>query len=53
MFEHLSILTVATPVLTVLSVSKRHGTMTFSAVLVVKRRRGGIVLNVVRRDLYS
>jgi hypothetical protein len=47
MFEHLSILTVATPVPTVLVVSFGHETMTssLSAALAAKPRRRGIVLN--------
>jgi hypothetical protein len=47
MFEHLSILTVATPVPMVLDVSFGHDTMTssLSAALAVKPRRRGIVLN--------
>jgi DNA-binding NarL/FixJ family response regulator len=47
MLEHLSILTVATPVLMVLSVCFGHRTMTSSlgAALAVKPRRTGIVLN--------
>jgi hypothetical protein len=47
MFEHLSILTVATPVLMVLSVFFSHSTLTsgLGVVLAVNARRRGIVLN--------